>query len=122
MEFDDMNIDFDESPKKDKEAKNDQTQEKKETKIEEELDDDWDDFDDNDDDGWGELEESIDYNTRDLNKMSRKNVETHKQKMDIEFQKNSIKKGDKGYVYDKEVEFQPGKEENEWDMSMSFDD
>jgi len=31
----------------------------------------WDDYDDDGDDGWGDLEDSVDYNTKDLNKLSR---------------------------------------------------
>ena len=109
--FDEMDIDFDESPIKEK-------QEKKE----EEEEDDWGDFDDDEDDGWGELEQSIDYDTKDLNKMTRENVEAHKKIMDVDFAKNYVKKGDNNYIYDKQVEFQQGEEKNEWDETLSLDD
>ena len=42
--------------------------------------------------------------------------------MDVDYKKNIVKPGDKGYAYDKEVDFKPGDEDNEWDMSESFGD
>jgi hypothetical protein len=46
-------------------------------------------FDDDDvDDDWGEIDNSIDYNTKDLNKLSRKEVEKHKEIMTEDFSKN----------------------------------
>jgi hypothetical protein len=35
--------------------------------------------------------------------------------MELEFEKNRLKPGDPGYVWNKEVEFTPAEEENEWD-------
>lgn len=55
-------------------------------------------FDDDDvDDDWGEIDNSIDYNTKDLNKLSRKEVEKHKEIMTEDFSKNQVKPGDAGY-------------------------
>ena len=38
------------------------------------------------------------------------------------FKENALKPGDRGFQYDKEVEFQEAEESNEWDMSGSLDD
>ena len=37
--------------------------------------------------------------------------------MDENFNKNVLKPGDTGYQYDKEEDFGPGNESNEWDES-----
>lgn len=61
------------------------------------------------DDGWGsdnldDLKE-FDYQNTDLNKMSDFMLNRHKENMDKDFSKNVIKPGDKGYEYDKRVDF-----------------
>ena len=71
LDFDDMGL---ESPPKLKFNKKVPTINKKVEEKKEEDDDLWDDFDDDDDDGWGELEESVDYNTKDLNRLTREEV------------------------------------------------
>ena len=76
---------------------------------------------DDDDDDWGELDEDIDYNKKDLNKLSRSEVEKHKKEMDVEFNKNALKPGDAGFVYEKEVDFVPGNEKNEFDETSEDD-
>lgn len=35
--------------------------------------------------------------------------------MELEFEKNRLKPGDAGYVWNKQIEFAPAEEENEWD-------
>ena len=63
-------------------------------------------FDDDDgDDGWGEIDDSIDYNTKDLNLLSRQDVQKHKEIMDVDYKKNIVKPGDQNYKYDKQVSF-----------------
>jgi len=71
----------------------------------------FDDLEDLDDE---EDEEKIDYNSTNLNKLSKEELQKHKDKMDVLFNKNNKKPGDPGFVYDKQQEFTP-KEENEWD-------
>jgi len=67
--------------------------------------DDLEDFDD---------EQQVDYNTTNLNKLSKEELQKHKDKMDILFNKNQKKPGEEGFVYDKQEEFVP-QEDNEWD-------
>lgn len=57
-----------------------------------------------------------DYQKKNLNKLSTYELAKEKQKMDVGFNKNQVKPGDPGYVYDKVVDFskQP-KEDNSWD-------
>ena len=62
----------------------------------------------------GSEEEDIDYNKVNLNKLSKEEVQKHKDKMDVLFNKNNKKPGDPGFVYDKQEEFQP-ELDNEWD-------
>jgi len=69
----------------------------------------FDDLEEVDDD-----EEKIDYNNANLNKLSKEELQKHKDKMDVLFNKNQKKPGDVGFVYDKQEEFAP-QEENEWD-------
>jgi len=69
--------------------------------------DDLDDFDDN-------AEEEVDYQNTNLNKLSQEEVQKHKNKMDVLFNKNQKKPGDSEFVYDKQEEFIPC-QENEWD-------
>jgi len=74
---------------------------------------DFDDLDDFDDNAAAE-EEEVDYQNTNLNKLSKEEVQKHKNKMDVLFNKNQKKPGDSGFVYDKQQEFVPC-EENEWD-------
>jgi len=69
----------------------------------------FDDLEDLEDD-----EEKVDYNCTNLNKLSKEELEKHKNKMSVLFNKNQKKPGDSGFVYDKQQEFVP-KDENEWD-------
>lgn len=45
-----------------------------------------------------------------------------KERMDREFNQNRLLPGDPGYVYDKEVDFQPVSGSNDWDDSSNEDD
>lgn len=47
----------------------------------------------------------FDYQNTDLNKMSDFMLNRHKENMDKDFSKNVLKPGDKGYEYDKRVDF-----------------
>ena len=38
-----------------------------------------------------------------------------KQIMDVDFEAKRLKPGDEGFVWDKEVEFAPAEEDNDWD-------
>lgn len=70
-----------------------------------ELDDD----DDDDDDGWGKDNfndlKKFDYNNTDLNKLGDYQLNRHKQNMERDFAKHVLKPGDKGFEYDKRVDF-----------------
>lgn len=68
----------------------------------------------------GEQESSIDYGTFNLNKLTNEELQKHKDRMDKKFQRNSLKPGDIGYVYDKQEVFHP-QEENEWDLEVEDD-
>jgi hypothetical protein len=70
-----------------------------------------DDLEDMDDD------KALDYNTVNLNKLSKEELQKHKNKMDVLFNKNYKKPGDAGFVYDKQAEFAPN-EDNEWDEEL----
>lgn len=59
-------------------------------------------------------DEEVDYTTANLNKLSKDELQKHKDKMDVLFNKNQKKPGEAGFIYDKQEEFQP-EEENEWD-------
>jgi len=61
-----------------------------------------------------EDEEKLDYNNENLNKLSKEELQKHKSKMDVLFNKNQKKPGQSGFIYDKQEEFIP-KDENEWD-------
>ena len=52
--------------------------------------------------------------------MSRQDVEKHKKIMDVEYEKNKLKPGDKGFAYDVQEVFNP-EESNEWDMTEEDD-
>lgn len=66
-----------------------------------------------DDDGWGDDwgsdNEEKDYDNFDLNKLTVKELQKEKQKMDVDFEKNRKKPGDKGFEYDVRKEFGPPK-------------
>ncbi|KAG2446037.1 hypothetical protein HXX76_000639 [Chlamydomonas incerta] len=53
----------------------------------------------------------------DLNKVSEVELKIAKQVMEEDFKKNQLRPGDPGYVYDKQVEFTPAAEANDWDDS-----
>jgi len=72
------------------------------------------DFDDLDDFDDKAEEEEVDYQNTNLNKLSQEEVQKHKNKMDVLFNKNQKKPGDSGFIYDKQQEFVPC-QENEWD-------
>lgn len=59
-------------------------------------------------------EDKVDYDNENLNKLSKEELQKHKDKMDVLFNQNQKKPGDEGFVYDKQEEFVP-QEENEWD-------
>jgi centrosomal protein CEP19 len=59
-------------------------------------------------------EEKVDYNNTNLNKLSKEELQKHKDKMSVLFNKNQKKPGDSGFVYDKQEEF-VANEDNEWD-------
>ena len=62
--------------------------------------------------------EATDYNTLNLNKLSQDEISKHKKIMDKKFDKNFVKAGDPGFVYDKRIEFKKGdavKIEESWD-------
>lgn len=66
------------------------------------------------DDGWGldseeEEDQEFDYKAagqKNLNQCTTKELEKHKKAMDSQFQKNNLKPGDKGFVYDKRIDFE----------------
>jgi len=64
-------------------------------------------------------EDEIDYNNTNLNKLSQEEVQKHKNKMDVLFNKNQKKPGDSGFIYDKQEEFAPAGD-NEWDDDEDF--
>ncbi len=51
----------------------------------------------------------------DYNKMAETNYQQRKAEMEKEFKQKQVKPGDPGYVYDKEVKFEPAKMESGWD-------
>ena len=56
--------------------------------------------------------------SKDLNKLGNEDLAAHKRGMDVNFEKNQLKPGDAGYVYDKVVNFTPadgqGLEDDSW--------
>jgi predicted RND superfamily exporter protein len=62
----------------------------------------------------------INFNEMHLNKLSDKEVQAVKEKMDIDFNKKIIKPGDQNFVYDKREEFDP-QSSNEWDEEILDD-
>jgi len=73
-----------------------------------------------DDDGKEADVPKVDYSSTNLNKLSKAELDKHKQKMDVMFNKNQKKPGDKEFVYDKQEEFDPH-EENEWDEDLELE-
>jgi len=65
---------------------------------------DLDDFDDNENDV------EVDYDNTNLNKLSNEELQKHKDKMSVMFNKNQKKPGDKGFEYDKQQDFVPNEE------------
>ena len=90
----------------------------------------WDLEDDDDNNGWGEDDlndlKKFDYKNTDLNKMSDYQLQRHKQNMEQDFKKNVLKPGDKGFEYDKRVDYSSqlmdNKEDNSWDEDNNGDD
>jgi CRISPR/Cas system CSM-associated protein Csm4 (group 5 of RAMP superfamily) len=64
-------------------------------------------------------DDEIDYNNTNLNKLSQEEVQKHKNKMDVLFNKNQKKPGESGFIYDKQEEFVPTGD-NEWDEDEDF--
>ena len=64
-------------------------------------------------DAWGDDAEAapildkkaFDYDKLDLNKLSDFELNRHKAAMEVEYQKNFVKKGDEGFEYDKRKDF-----------------
>jgi CEP19-like protein len=77
----------------------------------------WDDFEDNqDDDVMFGGKSNVDYNTLNLNKLSDREIQMHKKKMDKQYEKNFVKPNDPNFVYDKRIEFkQPVNVEESWE-------
>ena len=57
----------------------------------------------------------------DYNKMSETNYQQRKAEMEKEFKQKQLKPDDPGYVYNKEVEFEPAKVESGWDNDTDED-
>ena len=51
----------------------------------------------------------------DLNKASDDVIAAAKAKMDVVFEQTRLKPGDEGFVWDKQVEFGPPEDANDWD-------
>ena len=69
--------------------------------------------------------DKFNYKTTDLNKLSDTELKAHKAAMEVNFQKNNVKKGDPGFQYDKRVDFKYNAdeaEENSWDESEDESD
>ena len=71
---------------------------------------DFEDIEDLEDD----VDAGLDYNTTNLNKLTKEELDKHKQKMNNVFSKNQKKPGESGFIYDKQEEFEPT-QENDWD-------
>lgn len=61
-----------------------------------------------------------------MNKLTNEEIAAHKKKMDEKFNKNQLKPGDPGFVYDKRIEFtkkveNDEEEENSWDEGAGED-
>jgi centrosomal protein CEP19 len=73
-----------------------------------------------DEDGKDDATPKVDYSSTNLNKLSKAELDKHKQKMDVMFNKNQKKPGDNDFVYDKQEEFDPH-EDNEWDEDLELE-
>jgi len=69
--------------------------------------------------GEDENDEEVDYQNANLNKLSKEELQKHKDKMSVLFNKNNKKPGDAGFIYDKQESFVP-QEDNEWDDEDDF--
>lgn len=71
---------------------------------------------------WDEVDDAdkFDYQQTDLNKLSKTEIDKHKQKMDLVFNKNQKKPDDPDFVYDKQEDFEPH-EDNDWDEDLELD-
>jgi len=83
----------------------------------------------NDEDAWGDDDwnlddadnkakefSNFDYNKQDLNKLSNKELEQHKKKMDEKYYANFVSPNDPTFEYDKRVTFDPVQDQdNSWD-------
>ena len=58
----------------------------------------------------------------DLNKLDDYELDKRKADMDKDFEKNRLRPGDDGFVYDKEVDFTTGKMESGWDDEDEYSD
>lgn len=58
----------------------------------------------------------------DLNKLDNYELDKRKADMDKDFEKNRLRPGDDGFVYDKEVDFTAGKMESGWDDEDEYSD
>lgn len=58
----------------------------------------------------------------DLNKLDDYELDKRKADMDKDFEKNRLRPGDDGFVYDKEVDFTAGKMESGWDDEDEYSD
>ena len=58
----------------------------------------------------------------DLNKLDDYELDKRKAAMDQDFEKNRLKPGDDGFLYDKEVDFNEGKIESGWDDEDEYSD
>ena len=59
----------------------------------------------------------------DLNKATNEHLAQKKEEMNLLFEKNRVKPGDEGYIYDKEIDFGDGpKMESGWDTDSSMSD
>lgn len=62
------------------------------------------------------MHDEFDYDNTNLNKLSDRELKKHKEQMESVFEKNNKKPGDKGFVYDIEVDFsQKEKKDSGWD-------
>jgi centrosomal protein CEP19 len=67
------------------------------------------------------IDDNFDYKNTNLNKLTNEEIAAHKKKMDEKFNKNQLKPGDAGFVYDKRIEFtkkannDDDEGENSWD-------
>ena len=68
---------------------------------------------------------TFNYKTADLNKLGDEELKAHKAAMEVNFQKNNIRKGDPGFQYDKRVDFKYNAAEaqdDSWDESEDQSD